>query len=133
ASDRVIQLVALPAVPAGDRKMERALGGHHDQHRPDRQRAQLGTGTTRTRPAFLLPPPRRERRSRAGSPHLISLEPTGPCVKAAGVTAQIRPCFGEADGRSSHGRDPRPGTALIAAIADAALHLDATAVPRYVR
>jgi hypothetical protein len=83
AGDRVIQLVALPAVPASDREMERALGGHHDQHRPDRQRAQLGTGTTRTRRAFLPPPPRRERRSRAGDPHLISLEPTGPCVKAA--------------------------------------------------
>jgi hypothetical protein len=93
AGDRVIQLVALPAVPASHREMERAFRSHHDQHRPDRQRAQLATGILRTRAGFLLPPPRRERRARAGGPHRISLEPSGPCVKAASVTAQIRSCF----------------------------------------
>ena len=38
-SDRVVQLVALPAVPAREREIQSALRRRHDQHRPNRERA----------------------------------------------------------------------------------------------
>ena len=93
AGDRVIQLVAPPAVPASDREMERIS--------PPPRPAPAGspTGTTghgqHPDPSRLpSAPPRRERRSRAGGPHLISLEPSGP--------------------RGQGGRSHRPDTLLVA-------------------
>src|SRR4029450_10018738 len=52
-----------------------------DQHRPDRQRAQLGTGMAGARRVSLLAPPRPERRSCPRGLHVTSVEPSGPFVK----------------------------------------------------
>ena len=58
ARNRVVQLVAMPAVPSGDGQLQRALQGDDDQHRAGRERDRgLLCGLARHDPASLEPDP----------------------------------------------------------------------------